>query len=277
MPVYNAGIDLVAAIRSIQAQTIEDWELIVLDDASTDQIPKILKRFAKKDSRIKICRNRKNLGVAGSLNRGLRIAKGEFIARMDADDISLPKRFEKQLMLLKNNPDLVAVGTQTEVINEKNQIVGEKRFPVDSHQCSQWLMSTVPIQHPTLMVRAEVMKKCPYESKLKTAEDWDLYFQLLRFGKLGNTREILYQYRQCLGSNGFKNLKKAFITIFKVRIKGIFRYGYRPNFSGILTTLAQAFLVIFLPEKLIFNLFNLWRVKQSFSAKPNIRFQPQLG
>ena len=187
--------------------------MIVVDDGSTDSTLKILSSFAKKDKRIKILRNRKNLGVAGSLNKALKKASGQFIARMDADDICLPRRFEKQIALLKKNPSLVAVGTQTEIINENGEVVGYKDFPLKPEDCYRLMMLTVPIQHPTMMVRAKAIRKYGYQQAFKTAEDWDLYFKLLQEGQLGNTKERLYLYRQCFGSNGFKNIKKAFFLI----------------------------------------------------------------
>lgn len=268
MPVKDGERYLDAAIESILAQTWQNWELIVVDDGSTDKTSAILAQYARKDARIKVITNKENLGVAASLNKALKMARGQYIARMDADDISLPERLEKQVEFLAKNPNIVAVGCQVEVIDEEDNLVGKKEFPSDPQTCYHYLMLTVPIQHPTLMAKSEAIKKYGYNERLWTAEDWDLYFKLLQEGQLSNLKETLYLYRQYFGSNGFHEIRKAFWLVLKTRLWGIIKYGYRPSMGGILATLAQLFLVLVLPQKVIFNLFRLWRVKPfPFAAK----------
>jgi len=276
MPVKDGEQYIGSAVESILSQTWQNWELIVVNDGSTDKTGEILAQYARKDERIKVITNKKNLGVAASLNKALKAARGQYIARMDADDISLPERLEKQVRFLEKNPKIVAVGCQVEVIDEEDNLVGKKEFPTDPKVCCQYLMLTVPIQHPSLMVRSEAIKKYGYDERLWTAEDWDLYFKLLQEGQLSNLKGALYLYRQCFGSNGFHKIKKAFWLVLKTRIRGIIKYGYRPSVAGISATLAQVFLVLLLPQKVIFNLFNAWRVRPlSFAAKARAwLFQP---
>ncbi len=276
MPVKDGEKYLGAAIESILAQTWSNWELIVVNDGSTDKTGEILAQYARKDKRIKVITNRKNLGVAASLNKALKAACGQYIARMDADDISLPERLEKQVKFLEKNPAIVAVGCQVEVIDEEDNLVGKKEFPTDPKSCYHYLMLTVPIQHPSLMARSAAIKKYGYDERLWTAEDWDLYFKLLQEGQLSNLKETLYLYRQVFGSNGFHKIRKAFGLVLKTRIKGILKYGYRPNFWGILATLVQAILIFGLPQKASFTLFNAWRVKPyaAFAKARKFLLQP---
>ena len=129
MSVYNGEKYLVQAIDSILNQTYQNFEFIIIDDCSTDNSSHILQEYAKKDSRIKIIKKEKNIGIKGfieNLNLGISIAEGKYIARMDADDISLPERFQKQVTFLENNPEIFMVGAQIDFINEKNEIIGEK-------------------------------------------------------------------------------------------------------------------------------------------------------
>ena len=128
MSVYNGEKYLVQAIDSILNQTYQNFEFIIIDDCSTDNSSHILQEYAQKDSRIKIIKKEKNIGIKGfikNLNLGISIAKGKYIARMDADDISLPERFQKQVDFLENNPEITLVGAQLNLINEQNKITGE--------------------------------------------------------------------------------------------------------------------------------------------------------
>ena len=118
MCVHNGERYLYEALESVLNQTFEDFEFIIVDDASADNTPAILKEYAAQDGRIRLMRNAHNLGLTRSLNKALRLAKGEYIARQDADDISLPQRLEKQVEFLNSNSRTAVVGSWTEVIDE---------------------------------------------------------------------------------------------------------------------------------------------------------------
>ncbi len=115
MPIYNAELTLAEAVESILAQTFTDFELIVVDDGSTDGSLQMLQKFAHRDTRIRII-SRPNTGIAGALNEAMDAARGEFLARMDADDISLPARFEKQVAFLQEHPDVVLLGSRVMLV-----------------------------------------------------------------------------------------------------------------------------------------------------------------
>ena len=129
MPVFNAGDFLVAAIESILKQTYKNFEFVIVDDGSIDNSWKIISKFANKDRRIKILKNKENLGIAKTMNEAIKKAKGQFIARMDADDIALSKRLEKQVEFLLNNPDTGVLGSQMFEINDKNIVTAVRKEP----------------------------------------------------------------------------------------------------------------------------------------------------
>jgi len=277
MPVYNAGGFLVKAIESILAQTYENWELLAIDGGSKDNSLEILKKYAKKDSRIKIITNGKHQGISHSLNLGIPKAKGKYIARMDADDVSLPNRFAEQIKLLENSPNLVACGGQAEMIDEKAHVFAEKRFPTNPKVLREMIMKMIPLQHPILMVRTKVFKKYRYLENLPTAEDVDMLFYLLSKGEISNVDQVVYQYRKASTSNAYKNVKKTFYITLKTRLAAIKKYGYRPTISGILFSIAQFILISLLPSKLVISLFETLRYCYSSVLKPKLKFQPALG
>ena len=254
MPVYNAGDFLVESIKSIRNQTLKDWELIVVDDGSTDKSSEILKKYAEKDSRIKIFKFKKNKGLAYALNYGLNKARGKYLARMDADDISYPKRLEIQLRYLKRNPKVVAVGTQVKLINEKGNFIGYKKFPTDPEKIYQMMGTMMAIQHPTLLTYTKIIKKCPYANHT-TAEDVSMFFKLLQYGNFLNTKEVLFKYRIRKNSDSLKNPKKTFNLTLKSRIKAVIDWNYKPTISAVLINITQSILISLLPDNLIISLY----------------------
>lgn len=254
MPVYNAGDFLVEAIESIRNQTLKDWELIVVDDGSTDKSIEILKKYAEKDSRIKVFKFKKNKGLAFALNYGLNKVHGKYLARMDADDISYPKRLETQLRYLIRNPKVVAVGSQVKLINEKGNFIGYKKFPTDPKKIYQMMGMMMSIQHPTLLTYTKLIKKCGYANHT-TAEDVSMFFKLMQFGEFLNTKEVLLKYRIRKNSNSLKNPKKTFYLTLKSRIKAVIDWGYKPTIPAVLINIAQFILISLLPDNLVISLY----------------------
>lgn len=265
LPVYNGQSFLATAIKSIQNQTLTDFELICIDDGSTDNTPKILKRLAVQDKRLKIITNPSNIGLAASLNRALPLTRGQYIARMDADDISLPTRFAKQIALLESNPHLVAVGGQEEIIDHNGTVIAQKHFPTDPQACYQTLCNFMPIQPPLLMIRGSIFRTLRYNTKICKNDDINIYFQLLCHGSLGNVNDTIFQYRQLPNSLTHNNARQVFFMALRNRLDGIIRHGYRPRFSRLFLLLIQTILVAFLPSYLVVKLFEIIRYsKESF-------------
>ncbi len=262
MPVYNAGKFLVETIESIINQTYQNWELIAVDDCSTDNSWEVLQKYSQEDKRIRVFQNKTKRYLAGSLNFALQKTKGKYIARMDADDISLPWRLEKQVKILEKELQLVAVGGQEIIIDEEGNIIGEKFFPQDPKECYRKIFNYMVIQPPTLMARASVIKKLRYDIKIAKNDDIDMHFQLLQYGDFSNVSDFVLQYRKRESSVTFSNVKAIFFMAVKVRLRAIWRYNYQPYWLNLFLFLGEFFLVSLIPAKLIVWLFELFRVKK---------------
>ncbi|MFH1559064.1 MAG: glycosyltransferase [Patescibacteria group bacterium] len=192
MPVYNSKKYLEPAIQSVLSQSFKDFELIIIDDGSLDKSARIIKSFS--DPRIRFIQNKKNQGIVACLNRGLRIARGQYIARMDADDLSLKNRFEKQVQFLDNNPASAVVGSWIKPINDYDR----KKFHFFSEPdiLKSQLLFIPSISHPTAMIRKNALIKAGgYRDKYPLAEDFDLWIRLSKNHQLANLQQVLLKYR----------------------------------------------------------------------------------
>lgn len=257
MPVYNAEKYLSIAINSVLKQTFKDFEFIIVDDASTDGSLKIIEQFARRSRRIKVLRNERRMGVSITVKRAIDEAKGNFIARMDADDVCFPKRFEKQLAYLKSNPKTVAVGTQCLLIDSRGRTIGEKTFPTEHQKIHEYIYHFVPLQQPSLMI---AKKRLPrdfefYHDGKNCAEEVELIFKLFMYGKVENLPDTLLKYRIHNGNTSLGNVKETFLLTLHSRIKALFAYGYVPSISGVMVTLAQTFIVLLLPQNVVLNIY----------------------
>jgi len=258
MPVYNASKFLPQAIDSILKQTYSNFEFVIVDDASKDDSWKILQSYARKDKRIKIYKNPYNRKAAETVDRAIFLSHGDFIARMDADDIALPSRLEKQLKYLLDNQDTVCVGGQCILINDKNQIIGEKTFPLDHKTVYDYIYRFIPIQQPAMMI---ARKRLPedfdyYGHGMSPVEDVEFIFKLFKYGKVENMPDYVLYYRIHENNSSRLNVKKSFFLTVQSRIRSVFNHGYKPSFVGLMTTIAQLVVVALLPERLSMELYN---------------------
>jgi glycosyltransferase involved in cell wall biosynthesis len=197
LPVHNAASYLAASIESILNQTFRDFELIIINDGSTDNSANIISSFS--DPRMVLVNNGKNLGLIASLNKGITLAKGKYIARMDADDISLPERFQKQVAKMESDPGIAALASFVDFINEDGEITGvwnTDREAVSEKEIRSLMQKTNCIAHPSVMMHTATAKKFLYRQKQKGAEDWDLWMRILADGKrIEKLPEVLLHYR----------------------------------------------------------------------------------
>ena len=193
MPVFNAAEHLEEAVESILRQTIQGLEFIIIDDGSTDQSSEILDRYAAADHRISIIRQ-PNQGVAVALNRGLKLARGRYIARMDADDVSLPDRLEQQAGFMERHPEVGLCGTACRLFGDQ---VGVTRPRTESGEIKAWLIFGPCMAHPTVMMRSCVVREHElyYDRTFRRAEDYDLWFRFSLHCDLANIAEPLLLYR----------------------------------------------------------------------------------
>jgi glycosyltransferase involved in cell wall biosynthesis len=243
MPVYNGEKYLVEAIDSILNQTFTDFEFIILNDCSTDKTEEII--FSYNDSRIRYYKNEKNLRIVKTLNRGIALSRGIYIARMDGDDISEIDRFEKQISFMNLNSDVVLCGGGYSAINadidfkpilEHNQLVLE-------------LTNSCAFAHPTVFIRKEILEKydIKYECEFESAEDFRLWTQLCKYGKVANLPDKLIKYRIHLGQITKTSSKTQFQKSNKVILDFIYylsnqNINYRYFNLKILNNLSEAFL-----------------------------------
>lgn len=197
MPVYNGAVFLASAIDSILNQSFSEFELIIINDGSTDESEKIILSYS--DHRIVYIRNEKNLGLVNSLNKCIKICKGEFIARMDADDISLPDRLQTQVNFLRSNQHFAMVASVVQPVDAKNNYLGlwsTDSSTINEGDIRSMLSKTNCIAHPSVMMRADVAKRLLYRAGAKASEDYDLWLRMLARGlRIAKIKEPLLLYR----------------------------------------------------------------------------------
>lgn len=265
MPVYNAGAYLREAIESVLAQTYTHWELICIDDASTDGSGHILADYAARyPSQIRIITMVKNLNGGGDhcANRALELARGEYIARMDADDVCLPTRLERQVEYLERHPRVYLVGSQARVIDSKGREIGIKSEPTRSRDIVRAYATFHPLIHPSLMYRRLLADGTAFRYQIKYSANNDYYtfFTLLcqgyRYANLSSS-QILYRVH---GANDtFNRMREKFTNTLKIRIQMVTQYGYRPTLKDYLVNIAQGIVVYTLPEVLIKKIYFIAR------------------
>ena len=196
LPVYNAERYVKAAVESVRAQTFGDFELIVIDDGSTDGSLSVLRSLEKQDKRIRLI-SRPNVGLVATLNEMLCMATGYLVARMDADDICRPTRFEKQVGFLSENQTCVAVGTRGLFIDSEGLPLFDFVNCWSHEEIEKALFRPeLAIIHPSLMVRFDAIESVGgYRTGFPHAEDLDLFLRLGEIGRLSNLPEVLLEYR----------------------------------------------------------------------------------
>jgi glycosyltransferase involved in cell wall biosynthesis len=224
MAVYNSEKFLSEAIESVLNQTSGDFEFLIIDDCSTDNSLKIIEEYRKKDNRIVLIKNKKNLGRPKTRNKGLKIAKGKYIAILDSDDISLPERFKIQYDFLEKNKDIFLLGTRALQIDEFGSTRSISKTITDEKILREKLIEKNQIYHPSIMFRNS--GKYFYREKFLYSQDYDFFLLLLSEGKrILNIPDILIQYRiNPQGVSWNKNSKQKLFALqanrfYKQRLK----------------------------------------------------------
>jgi glycosyltransferase involved in cell wall biosynthesis len=191
MPARNAAAFINESIASVINQTFTNFELVILNDASTDNTEEIIREWQQRDSRIHLLRSERQLGLTGSSNRVVAETRAPLVARMDADDVAHPRRLERQLEVLQKNPDVVAVGTLSEGINGAGRVVRPR---------DRWRIVRVsrylPFPHGSIMFRRAAFDAIGgYSEEFTCGEDQDFAYRLCRLGRIVTLPEALYHYR----------------------------------------------------------------------------------
>jgi glycosyltransferase involved in cell wall biosynthesis len=204
MSVKNGEKQLEKAILSVFSQTYTDFEFIIMDDASTDRTSELLSEVH--DPRVRLLKNATNLGLTRSLNRAARIARGKFIARMDADDICLPRRFEEQVNFLESHPGHAVVGCSYSIIDDEDRVVRTLDLPERHQDITADLQTKNVIAHGTVMIRKKVFDELEgYDETFTYAQDYEFWLRLIERYKAANLKEVLYHWRQSRNSISWIN------------------------------------------------------------------------
>lgn len=191
MSVYNEEAYIESAIKSLLDQTEQDFEIILFDDCSTDATTDIIESI--KDKRINLYKNIENCGLTQNLNKGLRLAKGKYIARMDGDDISLPERFEKQIKYFEENPELMLISCQTKNFGESSLCW---RLKESSEELRASMLVRPILAHPGFMMKREVLDKgFFYDETFRTAQDYEFASRVAGEYPIGIAPDVLLYYR----------------------------------------------------------------------------------
>jgi len=199
MSVYNGGKYLREAIDSILVQSFKDFEFLIIDDGSTDSSSDIIRSYT--DPRIRLIKNEENIGLTHSLNKGLKLARGEYIARMDADDISLPERLEKQVHFLDEHMGVGLVSSSYIKINMAGEEIGFQKVAIENDEIKERLLQFNCFCHPSAVFRRECVERVgAYRETFEIAQDYDLWLRIAEEFEVANVEESLCKWRVCTDS-----------------------------------------------------------------------------
>jgi glycosyltransferase involved in cell wall biosynthesis len=194
MSMRNSASTVGAAVRSVLNQTLRDWEMVVVDDGSSDQSGEIVEGI--QDKRIRLVRESRSAGLAARLNQAVALARGEFIARMDADDICFPERLVRQVARLREEPRLDLLACGAVIFTGDGKLIGEMPIGLDHQDIVARPFVGFPLPHPTWCGQASWFRNNPYNAELRYAEDQDLLLRSFRHSRLGGLDKVLLGYRQ---------------------------------------------------------------------------------
>ncbi len=193
IPIYNGEKYIEQTIESVLSQTYQTWELVIINDGSSDNTEKLISKYT--DNRIRYFRNDTNKGISFSLNKGLEESRGEYIARLDADDIALPSRFEKQVGFLTKNKDYVLCGSYFQTMNANGEILKNVRFPDNNRDAQSYLLLHNCFCQSAIMMKSQIAKELKYDLEFKIGEDYDLWHRISKLGKILNLPLYTTLYR----------------------------------------------------------------------------------
>lgn len=208
MSVYKEPLEWITqSIDSILNQTYSNFQFLIINDNPFDlKLRDFLNQYQTIDSRIIVINNKENIGLTKSLNIGLKQSEGKYIARMDADDISYPKRFEKQVEYMESHPEVIVCGTKVKAFGRKSFLSYDTAFERDEDIRGQMILNS-GFAHPSVFIRKEILitKGIFYDENYKTAQDYKLWYDLRAYGKFANLGDILLKYRCSTEQVSYKN------------------------------------------------------------------------
>ena len=259
MPVYNAEKYIGTAIESILNQTYKKFEFIIINDASVDSTLSLIGDYIKRDKRISLIHNKENLGVTKSLNRGIRRANGQYIARMDADDWSYPDRLKLQVDLMERRPDVVVSGSYIEICDKDLKTKYIRKYQLNDESIRRHIFRYSPFAHPATIWRGDVIKKEHYDERIKISQDYELYFRVGKMGKFMNLDKPLLKLRMHEASISATKSDFQLINAVLIRLSAVLFLGYNMTRLDKFYNFIQELFISLMPVKWRFYIFNALR------------------
>lgn len=258
MPAHNAVRYLEAAIESVLAQDYPAFELLVVDDGSTDGTSEVLARFAARDARVRWLRNERNLGIVATRNRLLAEAdaQAKYLAVLDADDVCLEGRLQKQVEFLERHPDHAAVGCHTLIIDDQGRPVGERRYPTSNAQLRGVMTRYNPLAQSAVMLRRSALDAVGhYDPRYPRCQDYDLWLRLASRFPLANLDEALVGYRVSQTQGKRTHLTESLRLTIAIQRSWLLRPGFFRPWNVVYWALEHVLLLV--PERWV-----LWTFKR---------------
>ena len=256
MAAHDAERYLTAAVESVLAQSYPRFELLVVDDGSTDGTLALLEQLAQRDARVRVLRNERNLGVVATRNRMLGEAPpaAKYLAVLDADDVCLPQRLARQVAFLEQHPRHALVGCHTQIIDEQGRPVGLRRYPTSAAQIRRVITRYNPIAHPGAMLRRSAVNEVgPYDADYPRCQDYELWLRLAERYDLANLDEVLIGYRISATQVKQRHLRESLRLTVQIQRRWLFSPRFFNPFN-VLYWLAEHVLLA-LPDALVLGLF----------------------
>lgn len=260
IPVHNGQEYIKESIDSCLNQTYDNIEIIVVDDKSTDNTLNILKEYGDSITVIPV---EKQNGLGNVLNIGIRASKGQYIARMDADDVMYPTRIQKQLEYMQKNPNCVAVGGQIDIINKDGEIVDHREYAVEDKDIKKNMFLFQPFAHPAVMLRRSTLEDVGlYPENMWKVEDVKLFFLLSRKGEFHNIEDTVLKYRMTFTTQSQSNMVDHFKKTNEIREWAKKELGIKPSFRQYILwklEIVSVYILSLLPPKLFMKSFEFFR------------------
>lgn len=261
MTVYNSEKFLAEAISSVLQQTFSDFELVILDDCSKDSSWSIIERFAQQDARIRPIKNEQNLGGCENLNKGLRLLRGEYMARHDNDDWSYPDRLQKQFDFLEEHPEVGIIGGSIEIIDVSGKKIGKRIYNLSDNDVRKKIFRYSPFAHPLVMMRKSILDQvgCYYDASFAPADDYELWFRIGKVAKFANISDVLLKYRVVPGSITLSSTRKMELATIRVRMKYRKDGFYQSSLLDVVYNALHSLSIYIFPAKAKIFMYNYFR------------------
>jgi glycosyltransferase involved in cell wall biosynthesis len=256
MPVYNPGRFLVEALDSVLAQSYSAFELVLVDDASSDGSFEQLEAYAARDSRVRVFRQPENLGIVAARNRAFREARADsrYFAILDSDDVALPDRLERQVAFLEAHPDHALVGGHTLIIDEQSRALGIRRYPITYAQICAVLTRYNPIAQPAVMLRRSMLETVgQYSEEFPRCQDYELWLRIAARYPIANLDRPVIRYRVSASQGKRTHLRQTLLLTLALQRRWLWHAKFvRP--ANLLYVAAEHGLLL-VPEPLVLALF----------------------